>query len=61
LSLHANVRIQDRGRERLAKPCRYAGRPPVVDERLARDQRGDGLYSVKKSRSTARPTSSSSL
>jgi hypothetical protein len=47
-SLHANVRIPDGSRERLEKLLRYAGRPPIVDERLAMDERGNVIYALRK-------------
>jgi hypothetical protein len=42
------VRIGDGRRDRLEKLCRYAARPPLVDERLAFAGDGKLVYSLKK-------------
>jgi hypothetical protein len=47
-SLHAEVRIGDGRRDRLERLCRYAARPPLVDERLAFAGDGKLVYSLKK-------------
>jgi hypothetical protein len=47
-SLHAEARIGDGRRDRLEKLCRYAARPPLVDERLAFADDGKLVYSLKK-------------
>ena len=47
-SLHAQVRIDAGRRDRLEKLCRYAARPPLVDERLAFAGAGKVVYSLKK-------------
>ncbi|MEQ1633469.1 MAG: transposase, partial [Planctomycetota bacterium] len=47
-SLHAAVRIPAGCRERLEKLCRYAARPPIVEERLSLLPDGRVSYRLKK-------------
>jgi hypothetical protein len=47
LSLHANVAVPARDRQRLERLCRYVGRPPVATERLSRLDDGRLLYRLK--------------
>jgi len=47
LSLHANVAIPDDQRDHLERLCRYAGRPPIATERLARLDDGRLLYRLR--------------
>jgi hypothetical protein len=46
-SLHANVKIEGRDRDKLEKLCRYTARPPVALERLSQAPDGKILYSLK--------------
>jgi len=47
VSLHANVAVPARDRERLERLCRYVARPPVATERLSRLDDGRLLYRLK--------------
>jgi hypothetical protein len=47
-SLHAAVRVPAGATERLEKLCRYAARPPVVNERLSLTADGKVLYKFKR-------------
>ena len=46
-SLHANVQIERKDRDKLEKLCRYTGRPPVALERLSETGDGKILYRLK--------------
>jgi hypothetical protein len=46
-SLHANVKIEGRDRDKLEKLCRYTARPPVALERLSETPDGKILYQLK--------------
>jgi hypothetical protein len=47
VSLHANVAVPARDRQRLERLCRYVARPPVASERLSRLEDGRLLYRLK--------------
>jgi hypothetical protein len=47
VSLHANVAVPARDRQRLERLCRYVARPPVATERLSRLEDGRLLYRLK--------------
>ena len=47
VSLHANVAVPVRDRQRLERLCRYVARPPVATERLSRLEDGRLLYRLK--------------
>jgi len=47
VSLHANVAVSARDRQRLERLCRYVARPPVATERLARLEDGRLLYRLE--------------
>ena len=47
-SVHANVSIEARDRDRLERLCRYAGRPAVATERLSELPDGRLLYHLKR-------------
>ncbi|MBI4472510.1 MAG: transposase [Acidobacteria bacterium] len=47
-SVHANVSIDPRDRDRLERLCRYAGRPAVATERLTALADGRLLYRLKR-------------
>ena len=47
LSLHANVAVPARDRERLERLCRYAARPPLATERLSRLPDGRLAYELR--------------
>ncbi len=47
-SLHANVKIDGKDRDKLEKLCRYTARPPVALERLSETGDGKILYRLKK-------------
>jgi len=47
-SLHANVKIEGRDRDKLEKLCRYTARPPIALERLSETPDGKILYRLKK-------------
>src|SRR5213593_3351115 len=47
-SVHANVSIEARDRDRLERLCRYAGRPAVATERLTLLPDGRLLYRLKR-------------
>jgi hypothetical protein len=47
VSLHANVAVPARDRERLERLCRYVARPPVATERLSRLEGGRLVYRLK--------------
>ena len=47
VSLHANVAVPARDRQRLERLCRYAARPPIATERLSRLDDGRLLYELK--------------
>lgn len=47
-SLHANVKIEGRDRDKLEKLCRYTGRPPIALERLSETPDGKLLYRLKQ-------------
>ncbi|MHC5028581.1 MAG: transposase [Planctomycetota bacterium] len=47
-SLHANVAVPARDRQRLERLCRYAARPPLAIERLSRLDDGRLLYELKQ-------------
>jgi len=46
-SLHANVKIDGKDRDKLEKLCRYTARPPVALERLSETVGGKILYRLK--------------
>ena len=46
-SLHANVQIEGKDRDKLEKLCRYTARPPVALERLSENGDGKILYRLK--------------
>ncbi len=46
-SLHANVKIDGKDRDKLEKLCRYTARPPVALERLSETEDGKILYRLK--------------
>lgn len=46
-SLHANVKIERRDRDKLEKLCRYTARPPVALERLSQTADGKIIYRLK--------------
>ena len=48
LSLHANVAVPARDRQRLERLCRYVARPPVASERLSQQPDGQLLYRLKQ-------------
>ena len=48
MSLHANVAVPARDRQRLERLCRYAARPPVATERLSSMDDGRLLYRLKQ-------------
>jgi hypothetical protein len=47
VSLHANVAVPKRDRQRLERLCRYAARPPVATKRLSRLEDGRLLYRLR--------------
>jgi len=47
ISVHADVCVPARDRERLERLCRYAARPPVATERLERLEDGRLLYRLR--------------
>ena len=47
-SVHANVGIGARDRQRLERLCRYAARPPVANERLSELANGKLSYELKR-------------
>jgi hypothetical protein len=47
VSLHANVAVPARDRQRLERLCRYVARPPVATERLSRLEDDRLLYRLK--------------
>lgn len=47
-SLHANVKIEGRDRDKLEKLCRYTARPPIALERLSETPDGKILYRLKQ-------------
>jgi len=47
LSLHANVAVPARDRQRLERLCRYVARPPVATGRLSLQADGQLLYRLK--------------
>jgi hypothetical protein len=47
VSLHANVAVPARDRQRLERLCRYVARPPVATERLSQLEDGRLLYRLK--------------
>ncbi len=47
-SMHANVKIEGRGRDKLEKLVRYTARPPIALERLSETPDGKILYRLKK-------------
>jgi len=47
VSLHANVAVPARDRQRLERLCRYVARPPVASERLSHLEDGRLLYRLK--------------
>ena len=47
VSVHANVAVPPRDRQRLERLCRYAARPPLAIERLSRLADGRLLYALK--------------
>jgi hypothetical protein len=47
VSLHANVAVPARDRQRLERLCRYVARPPVATERLSRLEDGRLFYRLK--------------
>jgi hypothetical protein len=47
VSLHANVAVPARDRQRLERLCRYVARPPVATERLSHLEDGRLLYRLK--------------
>jgi hypothetical protein len=47
VSIHANVGVPARDRQRLERLCRYAARPPLATERLSRLPDGRVLYGLK--------------
>jgi hypothetical protein len=47
-SVHGNVSIEARDRDRLERLCRYAGRPAVATERLSELSDGRLLYRLKR-------------
>jgi len=47
VSLHANVAVPARDRQRLERLCRYVARPPLATERLSRLDDGRLLYRLK--------------
>lgn len=47
-SVHANVSIDGRDRDRIERLCRYAGRPAVSTERLTELPGGRLLYRLKR-------------
>ena len=48
VSLHANVAVPARDRQRLERLCRYVARPPVATERLSRQPDGQLAIRLKK-------------
>ena len=48
VSLHANVAVPARDRQRLERLCRYVARPPVATERLSRQPDGQLVVHLKK-------------
>lgn len=46
-SLHANVKINGKDRDKLERLCRYTARPPVALERLSETGNGKILYRLK--------------
>ena len=48
LSLHANVAVPARDRQRLERLCRYVARPPVATERLSQLPDGQLVYRLKQ-------------
>jgi len=47
ISLHANVAVPPRDRQRLERLCRYMARPPLASERLTRLADGRLLYELR--------------
>ena len=47
VSVHANVAVPPRDRQRLERLCRYAARPPLAIERLSRLADGRLLYALR--------------
>lgn len=47
-SLHAGVACNKGERKKLEHICRYISRPPVAEERLRRDHRGQVVYELKR-------------
>ena len=47
-SLHANVKIEGRDRDKLEKLCRYTARPPIALDRLSQTPDGKILYRLKQ-------------
>ena len=47
-SLHANVKIEGRDRDKLEKLCRYTARPPIALDRLSQTPDGKILYQLKQ-------------
>jgi len=47
VSLHANVAVPPRDRQRLERLCRYVARPPLAAERLTRLEDGRLLYELR--------------
>lgn len=48
-SLHAGVFVYAHERKKLEKICRYIARPPVAEERLSLNERGQVVYKLKNS------------
>jgi hypothetical protein len=47
-SLHADVRVPSRARERLEKLCRYVLRPPIAQDRLSLTEDGRVAYEFRR-------------
>lgn len=46
-SLHAGVSVKSRERKKLEKICRYIARPPIAEERLSQNEKGQIVYKLK--------------
>lgn len=46
-SLHAGVSVKSHERKKLEKICRYIARPPIAEERLSQNEKGQIVYKLK--------------